>query len=168
MGTNATGFAFGVEGGLDTYDQIKAYISIQPLVYGHFLRGMGIPEFLVKSGNEANLKRGGVDFFRTPLENLKSVRVPTLMVQNRNDPWTNLDWVQKYYDALSLDEAAHKKRCSGSTCRRSAPPRMTGLGPNPRMCFAGLIRTFEDHHEKNRNRIWRLVCRRNRNGTTWT
>ena len=104
MGTNATSFAFGVEGGLDTYENIKAYISVQPLGYGDFMRNMGIPAFLVRSGNKANIERGGIDFEEQPFENLKSVHCPVLLIQNMNDPWTHLPSVQKYFDSIPTEK----------------------------------------------------------------
>ena len=38
---------------------------------------------------------------------MKHISVPTLLVQNSNDPWTNLEMVKAYYDGLTS-----RKRCS--------------------------------------------------------
>ena len=36
------------------------------------------------------------------MEDVPKVEVPTLVIQNRNDPWTKLDMVQSYFDALKV------------------------------------------------------------------
>ncbi|PAB59291.1 alpha/beta hydrolase [Anaeromicrobium sediminis] len=104
MGTNATSLAFGIKDGLENYKNIKAYVSVQPLNYGDFLEGMGMPKFLVNRANKANLNRGGKEFYATPYENLKKVHVPVMVFQNSNDPWTNMNSVKKYYETIPTEK----------------------------------------------------------------
>ena len=30
--------------------------------------------------------------------------MPTLLVQNSNDPWTDMDWVKQYYEELKVEK----------------------------------------------------------------
>lgn len=100
MGTSATVFAYGLEDGLSRYKNIKAMVSIQPLRYMNFTKAMGIPDFLSKRANRYNMARGGADLSRSFFEHAPRVPVPTLVVQNQNDPWTDLDSVEKFHDLL--------------------------------------------------------------------
>ena len=104
MGTNSTSLAFGVEGGLENYKNVKAYVSVQPLNFGNFLRAMGMPGFIVNRANKANMNRGGKDFFTDPYKNLKKVHVPVMVLQNTNDPWTNMEAVKKYYRSIPTEK----------------------------------------------------------------
>ena len=38
------------------------------------------------------------------IDDASKITVPTLVMQNQNDPWTNLEMVQSYYDALTVDK----------------------------------------------------------------
>lgn len=65
---------------------------------------MGVPRSLVSRANKINLKRGGIDFFKSCLPNVKSINVPTMFVQNKNDPWTSFDYVNRFYDELKAEK----------------------------------------------------------------
>jgi pimeloyl-ACP methyl ester carboxylesterase len=104
MGANSTTYAYGNAGGLREYENIKALVAIQPIGFMEFLRAMGVPRSLVARANRLNLKRGGLDFNSTCLPQVKSINVPTMLVQNQNDPWTNMDWVKQYYDNLTVEK----------------------------------------------------------------
>ena len=41
---------------------------------------------------------------RSFLPDVKTITVPTLLVQNKNDPWTNLDMVNAYYEGLAVEK----------------------------------------------------------------
>ena len=41
---------------------------------------------------------------RSFLPDARAISVPTLVVQNRNDPWTNLDMVNEYFDNLTVEK----------------------------------------------------------------
>ena len=41
---------------------------------------------------------------RSFLPDVKTITVPTLLVQNKNDPWTNLDMVNTYYEGLAVEK----------------------------------------------------------------
>ena len=38
------------------------------------------------------------------MPNVKYITVPTLVIQNRNDPWTSIDLVKQYYDELRVEK----------------------------------------------------------------
>ncbi len=105
MGAASTTFAYGMEEALRSIDQVKALIAVQPLTYDYFVKAMGLPSFLVKAGNKFNEKNRGIkldgDSF---LPYVKDISVPTLVIQNENDPMTNLDMVKQYYNDLKVDK----------------------------------------------------------------
>lgn len=104
MGAVSTAYAYGAENGLQKYTNIKALIAVQPIGFALFLRAMGVPGFLVNRANKINLKRGGVDLYASCLPYVKSIDVPTMVVQNKNDPWTSFDYVKSYYDELKVEK----------------------------------------------------------------
>lgn len=105
MGAASSTYAFGAADGLASRENIAAMVAIQPLLYPDFVKGLGIPGFLDRSADKANLKRTGIDLKETSfMPNVKDINVPTLVVQNKNDPWANLDAVQRYHDELRVEK----------------------------------------------------------------
>jgi alpha-beta hydrolase superfamily lysophospholipase len=104
MGAVSTAYAYGIENGLQEYTKIKALIAVQPIGFAEFLHAMGVPDFFVSRANKVNLKRGGLDFYASCLPNVKYINVPTLLVQNKNDPWTNFDYVKNFYNELKVEK----------------------------------------------------------------
>lgn len=100
MGTSSTSFAYGLDNGLQNYPNIKALISVQPLRYVDYMSAMGVPNFLAKRVNQYNIKRGGADLSGSFFEHVSKIKVPTLVIQNKNDPWTKLEQVDEYYQLL--------------------------------------------------------------------
>ncbi|WED23228.1 alpha/beta hydrolase [Vibrio sp. JC009] len=105
MGSSASIYGFAMENGLSKYTNIKAMVSIQPVDYPTFVSAMGIPGFLQKSTNKVIKKRTGIDFMdSTYLEDAKSIKVPTMIIQNKNDPFSKMDFVQNIYDNLAVEK----------------------------------------------------------------
>jgi pimeloyl-ACP methyl ester carboxylesterase len=106
MGAVASTYAYGMgDQGLSRYSNIKAMIAVQPLHYREFVRAFGMPGFLNRAGNKKSLERLGFDLnTRTFMPDVKHIAVPTLVMQNRNDPWTDLDFVRRYHDELRVDK----------------------------------------------------------------
>jgi dienelactone hydrolase len=106
MGAAASTYAYGMgDKGLKEYANIKAMIAVQPLHYKEFVKAFGMPSFLNKAGSKVSLERTGIDLnTKTFMPDAKHISVPTLVVQNRNDPWTDLDFVQAYYDELYVEK----------------------------------------------------------------
>jgi len=106
MGAVASTYAYGMgEDGLRKYSNIRAMVAVQPLHYREFVKAFGMPRFLANAGDKISYKRLGIDLnTKTFLPDVKNISVPTLVVQNSNDPWTDLDFVQKYYDDLQVEK----------------------------------------------------------------
>lgn len=105
MGSAATTYAYGLEDGLGSRDRIKALITVQPLLYSYFVDAFGMPGFLQRAGGKVTQKLLGFDLgAKSFLPDVKSINVPTLLMQNKNDPWTNLDMVNAYYEGLAVDK----------------------------------------------------------------
>ena len=106
MGAAASTYAYGMgDQGLRRYPNIKAMIAVQPLHYKEFVKAFGMPDFLDKAGSKKSLERIGFDLnTKTFMPDVKRITVPTLVMQNKNDPWTDLDFVQRYYDELQVEK----------------------------------------------------------------
>jgi dienelactone hydrolase len=106
MGASASTYAYGMgDKGLKVYANIKSMITVQPLHYKEFVKAFGMPAFLNRAGSKVSFERTGIDLnTKTFMPDVKNISVPTLVVQNRNDPWTDLDFVQAYYDELHVEK----------------------------------------------------------------
>ena len=105
MGAASTTYAYGKEDGLAAFPQIKALLAVQPLLYPDFVHGLGIPGFLSRGASKVNLERTGIDLDTTTfLPHVKNIPVPTLVIQNENDPWANAERVQQYHDELVVEK----------------------------------------------------------------
>jgi alpha/beta superfamily hydrolase len=105
MGASSSTFAYGLEAEMKTKTNVKAMIAVQPLTYDYFVKAMGMPGFLINSGNKYNENKRGVNLTGDSfLPYAKDVSVPTLVVQNENDPMTNLDMVKQYYNDLTVEK----------------------------------------------------------------
>jgi dienelactone hydrolase len=104
MGASSSTFAYGLEPEIKEKQEVKAMIAVQPLTYDYFVKAMGLPNFLIASGNKYNSKRG-VDLTGDSfLPYVKDISVPTLVIQNKNDPMTNMNMVKQYYHDLQVDK----------------------------------------------------------------
>ncbi|NEP82490.1 MAG: alpha/beta hydrolase [Okeania sp. SIO3B3] len=132
MGASATTLAYGEDGGLQDFPNIKAMIAVQPLTYEKFVKAMGIPKFLVKRSNKPIQERTGHDFSKnTFMPNVKNINVPTLVIQNTNDPWTDLDMVKEYHQKLNVKKELYmvdleKKRAAGYDWIGKNPEKILG------------------------------------------
>lgn len=105
MGQAASVFAFGMEDAMRNTPQLKTMISVQPLTYDYFVDAMGMPKFIVNSCNKYNKEQRNTDLTGDSfLPYVKAVTVPTLVIQNNNDPMTNLDMVKQYYNDLTVEK----------------------------------------------------------------
>ena len=105
MGAASTTYAYGMEDGLSRFKNIKAMIAVQPLLYSYFVEAFGMPGFLQKAGNKVTSERLGFDLNeKSFLPDVKSITVPTMVVQNKNDPWTNMEMVNQYFDSLQVEK----------------------------------------------------------------
>ncbi|MEM7049828.1 MAG: alpha/beta fold hydrolase [Acidobacteriota bacterium] len=105
MGSGATTYGYGLEDGLAKRTGVKAMIAVQPLLYSCFVEALGLPGFLRRAGAKVTRERLGFDLAEPNfLDDVGKITVPTLVVQNQNDPWTRLEMVRGYFDRLTVDK----------------------------------------------------------------
>lgn len=105
MGSSSSVFAYGMEPELKENKKVKTMIAVQPLTYDYFVKAMGLPGFLVNSGNKYNSEKRNVDLTGDSfLPYAKDISVPTLVIQNQNDPMTNQDMVKGFYGDLTVEK----------------------------------------------------------------
>ena len=101
-------YAFGMDNGLKNRKNIKAMIAVQPLQYQKFIDALGLPKFIQRPVAKLNQERTGVDMVeKSFLPNVKDIDVPTLIVQNSNDPWTDMNFVDSFYNQLTVEKDVH-------------------------------------------------------------
>ena len=105
MGASASTFAYGMEPALSANPKVKSMIAVQPLTYDYFVAAMGLPKFLANAGDRYSQSKRGVDLTGDSfLPYAKDVSVPTMVVQNTNDPMTDLEMVRSYHDDLTCEK----------------------------------------------------------------
>ncbi len=105
MGQAASTFAFGLEPEMKKFKSIKAMISVQPLTYDYFVGAMGLPKFMVNAGSKYSKEKRNTDLTGDSfLPYVKDISVPTLVIQNQNDPMTDMDMVKQYYNDLTVEK----------------------------------------------------------------
>ncbi len=104
MGANATFFAAGEDPTAFADNKVSALIAMQPLRNGDFINAMGgIPAKLYDEANDHFHQVTGHDLNPEIMSSIAKVPVPTLLLQGRHDPWTNLDFIQETFDTLGAD-----------------------------------------------------------------
>ena len=105
MGAASTTYAYGREGGMADRGQVRAMVAVQPLLYSCFVDALGMPQILARAGEKVSKARLGFDIAEPNfVDHADKVSVPTMVVQNQNDPWTQMDMVERYYDRLTLEK----------------------------------------------------------------
>lgn len=105
MGAASSTFAYGLEKEMKEFKNVKSMIAIQPLTYDYFVQNMGLPMFLVNSGTKYSKDKRNIDLTGDSfLPFAKDISVPTLVIQNQNDPMTDLNMVNQYYDSLTVEK----------------------------------------------------------------
>ncbi|MCH4887661.1 alpha/beta hydrolase [Acidaminobacter sp. JC074] len=103
MGAASTTYAFGND--LIEKGKISAMVAVQPLIYPDFVKAMGIPGFIAKRVNVETTKRLGFDLNQKSfLPDVKKIDMPTLVIQNTNDPWANKQFVEDYFKELNTEK----------------------------------------------------------------
>jgi hypothetical protein len=105
MGAASSTYAFGKEDGLKKYQNIKAMVAIQPLIYPDFITALGLDNFIGRRVTKRNNERTGIDLNAVSfIPNVKDITVPTLLVQNSNDEYLNRGTIEKYYEELRVEK----------------------------------------------------------------
>ena len=105
MGAASTTFAYGMEDDLQSNPKIKSMIAVQPLTYDYFIQNLGLPKFMTNAGSKYSKNKRNVDLTGDSfLPFAKDVKVPTMVIQNKNDNMTDLEMVEQYYDSLEVEK----------------------------------------------------------------
>ncbi len=105
MGAASTTYAYGLSDGLVSRENVKALIAVQPLLYSYFVKALGMPAFMERSGANVSRQRLGFDMAKPNfIDDAPKINVPTLVLQNKNDPWTDMNMVDSYYNALTVEK----------------------------------------------------------------
>lgn len=105
MGAASTTFAYGMEEDLQANTNIKSMIAVQPLTYDFFLQNLGLPKFVTNAGSKYSKKKRDVDLTGDSfLPYTKDIKVPTMVIQNKNDNMTDLGMVDQYYQSLTCEK----------------------------------------------------------------
>ena len=149
MGQGASTSAFGMEDGLQNYDNIKCMISVQPMDYPTFVNAMGLPGFLANGVGMVIEKRTGMDFAASSwVPRIKDIKVPTLVIQNRNDGYLDEPFVDAYFESLEVEkEMLPRSPRSGRTPSPTGPPRTSGSARTPSRFSPGSTSTCDEGKE---------------------
>lgn len=105
MGAASSTYAYARADGLAKRTSIKAMIAVQPLLYTCFIDALGVPGFMARAGKRVNSRRLGFDIDEPDfVKDAPKVTVPTMVVQNKNDPWTQMGMVEDYYNSLKVEK----------------------------------------------------------------
>jgi len=105
MGAASTTFAYGMEEDLQANTNIKSMIAVQPLTYDFFLQNLGLPKIVTNAGSKYSKKKRNVDLTGDSfLPYTKDIKVPTMVIQNKNDNMTDLGMVDQYYQSLTCEK----------------------------------------------------------------
>ena len=105
MGAASTTFAYGMEEDMKNFSNIKSMIAIQPLTYDYFVKNIGLPMFLVNSGSKYSKNKRNIDLTGDSfLPHVKNIPVPTMVIQNQNDPMTDMDMVKRIYNDITTEK----------------------------------------------------------------
>ncbi|MEM9359903.1 MAG: alpha/beta hydrolase [Pseudomonadota bacterium] len=128
MGSAATSYAHDLQDGMQTRLQVKALVAVQPLLYSCFIDALGMPGFLARAGAKVSQRRLGFDLGEPSfIDHVPNINVPTMVVQNKNDPWTQLNMVHDYFNALTVPD----KELKMLDIEKSRFAAYNWLGTNP-------------------------------------
>jgi pimeloyl-ACP methyl ester carboxylesterase len=86
--------------------KVKALVAIQPIDVKVFYKGFGIPEVVIDGLRKVYAEKG-VDLDKhNPALFADKITVPTLFVQNVNDPWSDMEHSKEIYDKIGAEKEA--------------------------------------------------------------
>lgn len=103
FGVNATTHAFGLKDGLQSRKNLKAISLTQPASWGMLMRPSAGDAFVDEVNKQLEAK-GVKDLDATPLIDASKINVPTLVVQNINDPSGTLPFVKQFYNTIATEK----------------------------------------------------------------
>jgi dipeptidyl aminopeptidase/acylaminoacyl peptidase len=86
---------------------IKALVAVQPISTRIFYERYGLPDFIIEQVDRITVKEGAPAFDDySPLLFAGDVFVPVLFVQSLEDPWSDIAFSQKIFDAFPTEKEA--------------------------------------------------------------
>jgi pimeloyl-ACP methyl ester carboxylesterase len=104
MGLNATFYAFNEDADVFVNNNVKALVGMQPLGNAGFLKAYGIKGSIYRHADEHYKEHTGIPMDYPIVPSVEKVVTPTLLCQGRNDPWTNLDFINEVYETLPVEK----------------------------------------------------------------
>ena len=105
MGAASSTFAFGMEKEMKNFKNLKSMIAVQPLTYDYFLENLGLPKFILNSGSNYSKNKRNTDLTGDSfLPYIKEISIPTMIIQNQNDPMTDMDMVHSIFEDLKNEK----------------------------------------------------------------
>lgn len=113
MGANSTIIAMSKQP--EAFEKVKCLVAIQPISMGIFIRTYAkrlftpfIAALLMPMVKKFVIWRGGAQLEdMSPRDYAKDIKVPTLYIQARNDPWTELSDIEGFYNDTPEPKAFH-------------------------------------------------------------
>jgi pimeloyl-ACP methyl ester carboxylesterase len=86
---------------------VKCTVIIQPHALDLFFKNFGIPDFVINRAKRIYLEKGVTAMEDwNPVPFAKKVFVPTLFVQNVNDPWSDMEHIRAIYGKIPTEKSA--------------------------------------------------------------
>lgn len=116
------------------FEDVKAFVCAQPasinIMSKIALTGMGLGDFYNEFSEEIEKNIGVKLDDMTPHKHVQSIKIPTFIVQNKDDVWTIPDDVQKTFDLIPIEDKKLFWIEKGDTRRFIG---YNYLGENPKM-----------------------------------
>ncbi len=85
---------------------VKTMIAVQPISLAIFFKQYGLPGFILNRINKKCKSEGAPLEGQNPLLYAGQVSVPTLFVQNINDPWSDMEHSNEIYNSIPTEKEA--------------------------------------------------------------
>jgi pimeloyl-ACP methyl ester carboxylesterase len=85
---------------------VKALVAVQPISIEIFYKQYGLPDWLVTKIKGVYSNKGLDIKDQDPVLYAPAIFVPTLFVQNVNDPWSDMEHSRAIYDAIPTEKEA--------------------------------------------------------------
>ena len=104
MGLNATFYAFAEDVDVFVANNVKALVGMQPLGNADFLKAYGVRGSIYRYADEHYKAHTGIPLDYRIVPAVEKVVTPTLLCQGRQDPWTNLDFINEAYETIPIEK----------------------------------------------------------------
>ncbi len=104
-GANTSFFAMEEDQSVFQSSGVKAMVALQPLSNGDYLKSLGVTQDVYDAVAKSYQARSGGYPFRANIESAaKSTPIPTRLVQARQDPNTNLEFIAELYNNIPVEK----------------------------------------------------------------